>query len=126
MRAHTHSQAHTQIQLHLSKKSYLGINPHSPFAHLHLARSESSAPLETECCLLMWNSVSGNRLRVSAELPLPQTLNHLIETLPVVQRWETSGRAARERGVKQLAMFSDLRVDVIAHCCLWSWAENRE
>ena len=59
-----------------------------------VAESESSTPLGTEgYLLLMRGPIRRNRVSASAELPLTQTLNHLVETLPVVPQWKTTETA---------------------------------
>lgn len=42
-----------------------------------------------------------NRASASVELPLTQTVNHLVETLPVVLQWETTAKAPERDGRAQ-------------------------
>lgn len=99
-----------------SEKAGLHSSPCSPFRYRtpSLDESKSSASLETEGYLLVMRApIRRNRASASVELPLTQTVNHLVETLPVVLQWGTTEKAAKREWIAQYA--SELCISMKLH-----------
>lgn len=65
--------------------------------------------------MVMRAPIRRNRASASVELPLTQTVNHLVETLPFGLQYETTEKAAARGGIAQYVSELCINMELILH-----------